>query len=272
MGDTQSRFGGEKVKETALSLGKPALISFQVVGLIASAFLVLLTHSDQELVEERLQSFAISEVGRVVESTMEIASDQLSEGGKARHLGALSRKFGLEASALEVQREQVVQSLLANSLLDSCVENCEFWVLAADLADSVKMSRIAQLKIGQSTLQDFIVERYESSVRGLVLDLRRFGLVNVIALTLMIGLVVFRDGLNWRFAAFSVAVTSYSAWAAYGYVFGQNWALSILFQDWAAPGYQAGMIAASLLFFDWLFLHGIITQAVVDSLGKMLPG
>jgi len=118
------------------------------------------------------------------------------------------------------------------------------------------VERATQFRVGQSTLGDFVVERYEASVQGLLIDLRRFGFVNVVVLSLMLGLVAFRNHLNWRFTALSVALTGYTAWAAYGYVYKQNWALAILLQDWAAPGYQVAMIFFALLFFDWLFLRG----------------
>ena len=126
--------------------------------------------------------------------------------------------------------------------------------------------------MGRATLQDYVVERYQSTVDGLITDLRRFGLVNVVALSLMVGLALFRKPLNWRFTAFSVALTGYIAWAAYGYLFGQNWALAILMNDWAAPAYQTTLIFASCLFFDCLFLAGAITTTVVNAVASILPG
>ncbi|MEO1179234.1 MAG: hypothetical protein AAFV87_19425, partial [Pseudomonadota bacterium] len=123
---------------------------------------------------------------------------------------------------------------------------------------------------GQSTLGDFIVERYDSSVQGLLIDLRRFGFVNMVVLILMLGLVAFRSYSNWRFTAFSVSLTAYTVWAAYGYVYNQNWALTILLQDWASPGYQIAMIFFAFLFFDWLFLQGTVTQTISNLISSAL--
>jgi hypothetical protein len=104
-------------------------------------------------------------------------------------------------------------------------------------------------------------------VQGLIKDLRRFGLVNVVVLSLMAALVLLRDRLNWRFFLGSALITGYTVWAAYGYVFDQNWALSILFQNWAGPSYQAGMIFVACVFSDWLFLRGHITNLCMVGLG-----
>lgn len=108
-------------------------------------------------------------------------------------------------------------------------------------------------------------------MRGLINDLHRFGMVNAIALALMLAMVLLRRRINWRFVAHSVGVTAYTAWAAYGYVFGQNWALAILLQDWAAPAYQFMMILVSLVLADWLFLRGFFTQMVGNALTSLLP-
>ncbi|MFC6760039.1 hypothetical protein ACFQFQ_11915 [Sulfitobacter porphyrae] len=48
--------------------------------------------------------------------------------------------------------------------------------------------------------------------------------------------------------------------------------LAILFQDWASPGYQAAMIFFALLFFDWLFLRGNVTQAISNFIASALSG
>lgn len=251
--------------------GKMALIAVQLAGLLLSALLVSVTYTNPMQVEERLQEFAIAEVERAADAAWSGATGQLGDGGRAERLGALSRQLGLDANAINLRRQQVVPALLSNVLSDSCRENCEFWVSASAITNSAMIERVAQLRVGQVTLQEFVLERYEMSVRGLLIDLRRFGLVNVVALSLMISLVVFRDHLNWRFTTLSAAVTGYTAWATYGYVFDQNWALSILLQDWAAPGYQVGMIFASCLFFDWLFLRGKVTQTVANIIGSILP-
>ncbi|SMX26816.1 hypothetical protein TRP8649_00908 [Pelagimonas phthalicica] len=252
--------------------GKAPLIAVQLTGLILSALLVMVTFTNPTQVEERLQSFAIAKVEEAADAAWAAGEVQLAKGDRAERLGALARRFGLEAEALDLKRQQIVPALLSYALSDRCQENCETWAALSVIADSAMMQRVAQLRIGTETVQDFVLARYESSVRGLLLDLRRFGLVNVVVLSLMLGLVLFRDVLNWRFTAFSIALTGYSAWAAYGYVAKQNWALTILLQDWAAPGYQMGMIFVACLFFDWLFLRGKITEMALNALSGLFGG
>ncbi len=131
------------------------------------------------------------------------------------------------------------------------------------------IEKLSSLRVGENKVQDYIVERYESSVEGLITDLRRFGLVNMIALSLMMALVFFRSPLNWKISAFSTVLTGYIAWAAYGYVYQQDWVSAFLFKDWAAPLYQVSMIFVSIILADWLFLKGRITQFIIDAIGNI---
>ncbi|MEP3346471.1 MAG: hypothetical protein ABJN34_15575 [Litoreibacter sp.] len=116
------------------------------------------------------------------------------------------------------------------------------------------------------------MNRYDTTLRGLILDLRRFGLVNAVTLALMSALLIFKNMLNWRFAALSVGVTGYATWAAYGYVYTQDWARTILFQNWAAGGYQIAMILVCCVLSDWLFLRGKITETVLSAITSAIPG
>lgn len=236
-----------------------ALIGVQLVGLVVSALLVGVTFSHPDQVEERLRNFAIAEVERAADEVWSDRTVGQGEGSRSETLTALSDRLGLNAEVLDARRKEVVPAILGLAKSETCQENCEFWVVASQLTNVALTKRVAQMRVGQSTLGDFLVERYDTSVQGLLTDLRRFGLVNVVVLSLMLGLVAFRNHLN-------------CVWAAYGYVYNQNWALAILLQDWASPGYQAAMVFFALLFFDWLFLRGKVTETISNLIASVLPG
>lgn len=250
---------------------KYALLAFQCVGLLASAFLVGVTYLNSDQVEARVQSFAIMKVEAAADAAWVHASNAVQNGTRAEKLGALANKLGFRAEAIDQKRKEIIPALVAYALSDRCGDNCGFAAFTGLVANSVMLGRIAKLRVGQSTLGDFIVERYETTVRGLVLDLRRFGLVNLVALTLASALILFKNVLNWRFAALSVSITGYATWAAYGYIYKQDWARTILLQNWAAGGYQAAMIFVCCLFFDWLFLRGMVTQTVANAIATAFP-
>ena len=251
---------------------KYPLIALQLAGIILSAMLLAVTFFDREEVEARVQAFAVAQVEVAADEAWASAAGVLDDGGRAERLGALAERFGLEAAALDTRRREVLPALMAYALSDRCTEACGLTAAAAIVGNVAMLEDIGNLRVGQSTLQDFIVERYDDTVRGLIADLRRFAGVNLVALSLMLGLVLFRGYLNWRFSACAVAVPGYTAVASYNYVYSQNWAMTLLFQDWAGPVYQGMMICACLLFADWLFLRGIVTRLIADAVASALPG
>ncbi len=254
-----------------VEIGKFSLLFVQCAGVVLALALVVFTFGDRERVEDQLRSFAISEVEAEARAVWG-ASGLSAEGSQAQRLEFLADRLGLDAREIETERKEIVAALIALSRRDRCQRACSFWEDSAAIVNGAMLNQIKQLRVGQSTLAEFVAERYEARVDGMVSDLRRFGLVNLIALSLLAGLGLFKDRLDWRFSVFSLALTAYTAWASYGYVFEQNWAMSLLLQDWAARGYQAGMVLVSIVLFDWLFLRGAVTSLVASALTRCFPG
>ncbi|WP_333817731.1 hypothetical protein [Tabrizicola sp.] len=199
-------------------LGSLALVAVQLTGILLSTLLVAITFLDRSEVEVVLQGFAVSKVEAAADAAWTEAVGQADAGSRAERLGALARRLGIEAEAVEARRAEIMPALVSYVLSERCKDDCHIEALVVQVTDQALVQRAAALRLGQVTLGDFIAERYDRTFRGLVNDLRRFGLVNLVALGLMLGLVLLRDHINWRFAAFSVAVTAYTAWAASDYL------------------------------------------------------
>ncbi|MCU0828145.1 MAG: hypothetical protein MUE52_12230 [Tabrizicola sp.] len=249
-----------------------ALIAVQLAGILLSALLVAATFLDRAAVGSLVQGFAVAKVESAADLAWNEASSQFGTGDRAERLGALAERLGIDAQTAEAERREIVPALMAYALSDRCGNSCGLAALAADAADHALIARVAKLRMGQVTLGEFIVERYDSTLIGLINDLRRFGATNLVALSLMLGLTTFRNYLNWRFVAFSIAVTVYTAVASYNYLVAQNWAMTLILHDWTSPAYQIGMLFACLVFADWLFLNGRLTRLVLDLIGSAASG
>ncbi|WP_417277618.1 hypothetical protein [Celeribacter sp.] len=251
---------------------KIIVLSIQGVGVSLSVLLIFLTYLSRDQVEARLQSLAMQKVESYAASVLD-ASEKTDSGGTSKLLSALSRRFAEETEVLQGQRKDTIAALVAYALSDQCDDNCVMFTGgAAMILEASRVQKIAELEIGQKTVADLIAARYEKTVAALVSDIRQFGTVNVIVLVLMAVLVVFKDHLNLQTTTFSVALTGYTAWASYSYFFRQNWAMTILTQNWAAPAYQAGMIFVMFLLIDWVFLRGIVTRIVGNVISSVIPG
>jgi len=248
------------------------ILFVQLVGAVLSAFLVIITVTSPNEVEQRLQEFAVGKVEHAATAAWQRAARAPDGKDRVARLENLSEQFGAAVLSAERLRSQLIPALVAHALSDRCNDACNGQALLAIAANSALLSRASAYRVGQQTLDEFIVERYDNTVRGLILDLRLFGLVNLVAFVLMMGLALLRDVLNRRFFALSVGVSGYTIWAAYGYLFEQNWALSILLNDWAAPGYQVSMVIVSAVLADWVFLKGLVTQFIAAALGAAISG
>jgi hypothetical protein len=244
-----------------------SLLLVQLVGFVLSALLFGVTFADREQVVARLQGLAVARVEAFALTQLEGLEARLDEAEEdAGALGRLAARLADQAGALDAAREDLVPQLVASVLSQDCGNFCVPGDLLTVIADAVVVEQVAQLRLGEATVRDLIAQRYERTLRGLVADLRRFGAVNMAAFALMMGLVLARRIADWRFVAFSCALLGVTAYMTYWYVFGQNWAQAILFQEWSALFYQGAMIFACCVMIDWLFLRGRITERVLDTI------
>ena len=248
------------------------LTILQLAGVALSAALVVATFDSPEQVESKLRAFAVSKVERAVVAAVDEAPEASEAGRRAAGFRALSDRLANTAERLEIDRRMVTRALIAEAQTDRCARDCEFWTDAATVVSKVFLHRIGQMRVGQTNLANFAADRYDGAIRSLTNDLRRFGLVNLVTLSLMLALLTLRRDLGWGFAALSTAMTAYVAWAAHGYLFEQTWTLAIILNDWAAPGYQVAMMLTACVFADWLFLRARITNVVLAALPISLPG
>lgn len=248
------------------------ILAVQILGILTSAFLLMVTFANSDQVKAGVQSFAIAKVERLADETWEATGQRLDGSTITQRLTGLSTTLGQDAEAIEEQRRELVPAVVAFVLSDKCLENCIGWTVFAGVLNASMLQKVADLRIGQSTLAEFIQNRYETTIQGLMTDIRRVGLVNVITLSLMALLLLVHRSLGWRLKALSIAITAYTVWAVYGYVAQQNWAMAILTQNWAGPAYQASMIIVSLFCIDWIFLRGRITAMIANAISVAMPG
>ena len=240
------------------------LLPVQVIALALSCALFLTTFLTPEIAEDSLRKLAISKVDRAVEYAIFVEPSTASN-----RIRGLADQLELAALTIEGQREKIVTAVLGVGLVGTCVKDCDFWKEASEIVDASLVQRAAKFRIAEQTLQDFAVGQYETALQSLRKDLQRFSAVNVVVLTLMSLLLITRTGLGRSVVTFSAAITAYTLWASYGYFFDQNWVLTLLLNDWAAPGYQITMIFVSLVLADWVFLRATLTNLVLSAIASV---
>lgn len=233
----------------------PALISCQVLGLLVSSAFLLSTLLFPSWIESQLQSFVLDRIKASAEIILQ----------------PIAASIGQDIIAAEVDRSELADAVAKATVADKCGSNCARVSLWGDLFDALSLNRVLGFQLGQTTVKDLLDQSYDRALAGLKGDLQRFCAVNALAFMLLLGLGLRHKTSNAPALALSFLLTLYTCWAAYDYVFGQNWVLTIVFQDWAAPAYQSGMALVALFLADLLFLRGRVTNLAMSAISSILP-
>ncbi|MGH1413290.1 MAG: hypothetical protein ACRBB0_07335 [Pelagimonas sp.] len=201
-------------------------------------------------------------------SAWDNAIDQVEADTRLRRLQNVFETSEAQRETIGGQKAKVVSYLVDLAASTHC--GCLVGHAQAALSSPL-ITKVQSYQIGDETVRDIIANKYSTTIDGLKRDFRRFGLVNLMVLSLLVALVGFKQIFTSKIAAFSVALTAYVGWAVHGYVFNQNWVTTILFRDWTALSYQIGMIFAGLILADWVFLKARVTRLIGNAVSSASP-
>ncbi|MFG5382442.1 hypothetical protein [Yoonia sp. R2-816] len=243
-------------------------------AILMAGFLYVITYQPQ-LIEAKAQSFVISTVEERVKLALDAAQTAAEESDNSL-LQSLAGRFADNAEVLAEQRDAAIAALVRNTAANRCAGDCDAATIRGTIASQALQSRIAQFKIGERTVGEFVVQRYEDTLNGLKKDLQTFSLANLIAFLTLMFMAVFRGRLGARILPMAILLAAYVIYACYWYVFAQDWASAIMFNDWVAGLYVLTMFFVYVVLIDWTFLRGRLTVAFIRSLpeafGAMLSG
>ncbi len=240
-----------------------------VCGAAACLALLFVVISEPQLIEKKLQSFAIAEV----EARAAEAVDQFQQGAIDSNndlLQSLSNRFVDNAEILTEERDAVIRKIVEDVAAESCGEGCGEFAISDALKAMSLQQRISDMKVGETTLGEFIANRYDATIAGFLGDLKIFGAVNLVAFLTLIFLSIFRGQFGRRILPMTLFLVMYVLCASYWYIFAQDWTSAILFNDWAAGGYLASMVVVYFLLIDFTFAYGMMTQIIFAAIATAL--
>lgn len=227
------------------------------VGAAFSAALLFVVMTQPKLIEEKLKSFAISQVEEKAGDL--ISQAQVSDSGL---LSGLANRFAQDELIAQTDLNAMIKTIVQRRCGKDCVQ-----VSGTELLDSFELAnRVIDFRIGQKTIAQHLLDRYDATVAGLVADLTTFGTANLIAFLTLIFLTIFRGQFGLRILPMTLLLMAYVSAAIYWYVFTQDWAAAILFNNWAAGGYVATMCIVYFLLIDFTFFYGRITEGIVNAI------
>lgn len=238
-----------------------------IIGVVVFGMVLLAIQTQRDAVETHLQRVVVIEVEQQVRLVLEA---EASAGTAKLALRKLAAKYQSQAAMLENNLADNVPTIVAGLLGERCKASCQTRANLSGIIASAMTERAAQLKIGETTLQGFVVERYDRTVQNLIADVSIFSLTNLIAFASLLLLAAFKGKAARHLAPFMVMLVVVVGLATYFYVFGQDWFATIVFNDFIGWGYAVWIGIIYAFMFDIAFLHGTVTTSVLNAAGGAL--
>lgn len=230
------------------------------IGFAFSAALLFVVMTQPHLIEGKLQSFAI---GEVQAKAVELVGDAQASDN------SLLQTLGNRLANNSAELEEGLRAAIATALSDKCIGECGATKLGAALEAFGLAQKITEMRIGERTVAEFAVARYDATVAGLLGDLRVFALANLFAFLSLIFLSIFRGQFGRKILPMTLLLAGYMCAATYWYIFSQDWASAILFNNWAAGGYVTTMCIVYFFLIDFTFFRGKITEGISHMIGSV---
>ena len=242
-------------------------ISFFIglLGLIVCASALMMIVTQPDAVEARTQHFVVNEVEKGTRAALkETESDGLAKTAMQR----LARKYDDQAFILQHGIADRVPLIVATILAERCKGDCPEADTLEDIGLSLVLGKAMELEVKGATLREFVAERYDRTISGLMLDLKIFTFVNAMAFALVLllsaakGQTIARPLLKLTLMiAASVLISSYF------YLFGQDWFSTILLNQYVGWAYLLWMLLLLGLLIDIGFLRGMISNWIISAIG-----
>lgn len=217
--------------------------------------------------DRRTRALAIAEVERRVDDRLDEVARSPAAGRIADIAGRVSPRLGKRADVLRLALERGADDLVADMLAAACRPDCARREAASEALRDYYEATEARYGFALDRLERIVIGEYDAVMGELRADLRIFAGCNFLAMALAFLLAVFRGPASRHLLPVSLALTASTAVAMLWYVFGQDWAMTVVFSDYWGWGYAAWLGLLSALLADVAVNRARMTSAALNALG-----
>ena len=240
------------------------------LGVVVFAMGLLFLDRAPDKFGQLVQNYAVSEVSdRFQEQVVRFEQEERLEGLKslARDLSdQLAKKIELRQAALKLGGDEFV----ANVLTAHCQIECGKREEARELVRSFFEAELVAVQHQKEQIERFILKEYDDVLSELRRDIQIFCVSNLIAFLFALGLAVFKGRASVHLLPISLLLSVATGIATYFYVFGQNWVLTILFNNYWGWSYLGFICFLFLLLIDIALNRARITSFVINLFCNVL--
>lgn len=239
-------------------------------GLFAALYGLFLvaTFTEPVFVERQAENYLADRLEEEVGRTFAEIKDRTTSG----LAGTLARRNAAEIEALQTELEDGLDARLSAVILRMRDPDCECRrFVKRSLQDSIA-TRIADLRIQNSTLQEIALQAYGRIARKLQRDFRIFSGVSVVAFLFILLASFIKPRARVHLVIPSGLLLVSTLLASWLYLFEQNWFFTILTNSYVGFSYLSWIALIFGLLADIVLNRGRVTTAIINALGNALAG
>ena len=242
-----------------------------VVGAALFGFFFVLTFSTPQWVERFAVDFIETHAREEVESSIERWQPVWRDGVAGRVAEALYREKQAEIEQLKQQFKNGIRETWATALAEIRDLDCECREKILDLLETGTAGRLLSLEAGSERLTAFIQSSYMEVATELKRDIRIFTATNAGAFILLLLVSLLKPQAVRHLFVPGLLLVVATVVCTYGYIFEQNWLLTVIYGSYLGYAYAAYLGVVFLFLCDIVLNRGRVTtrlaNGVLDTFG-----
>lgn len=222
--------------------------------------------------DQRTRDFAISKVTDKVDDKIRTIAQSDTADRVSDFAGRISDRLRDRVDDLLDDLDSGVDVFVADVLAAACKLDCERRAEAAKNVRTFYQSSILKHTMALERVQDLVEGKYDDVMDELRFDLRIFSGASALALIFALLLALFKGRAAAHLLPVSIALTGSTIMMAIWYLFGQDWVMTILFNDYWGWAYAVVLGALSFSMIDIAANRARITSHVLNFIGNAIGG
>lgn len=255
-----------------LSQLRIANIVMTMIGTTVFASLFLYISLAPKDFDQRTRDFAVSQIEQNIDDRLSSAANSETAEKVSEFAGRISDRLQSRVDDMRNSLDDGIDELIADVLAAACKLDCERRDEAARSVREFFENSILRHSMALDRLENLVVGEYDAVMAELRLDLRIFSGSTALAFSLALLLSVFRGRAAAHLVPISIALTLATVLAVSWYALGQDWVMTVLFNNYWGWTYSVVLGGLSVLMIDIAANQARVTSFVFNSIGNGIGG
>lgn len=244
-------------------------IILSTIGLLVFSSLLAYVQFAPDDFDRRTKDFAITKVETKLDETLLAAAKSETADKLQAFAGRISETLESRVAGLRDDLANGKDQIIADMLAAACALDCERREQAAIAVRAGFKGAIARYGFGIDRIQNMVVDEYKGTMNELRMDVSIFAAANTGAMLLALLIALFKGRATRHLLPITYALFGATLVATAWYIFGQDWVMTIVFNDYWGTGYGVFLAVLSAFMIDILANEARITTEIFNGIGAI---